>query len=398
MAEKHKEEEIMFRKTSPRLYFALWFLLIGGFGLALAPAAHAIQTGGSISLIPDDYFDLAVVDPGPPAHDGADVFIKVRVNNTSSDTPAFQKTPPPPVQLEDTDPLPATLTKKISVILACKDNACTMPLGGSLQFLGCDMAVAGVTCTAVGNNEVDINVPAGGVPIPAGPPVGTGFLDLVRLHVKVLVTKDQVENQGLIQTFMHAMSDELGISATSSKTKTTVACDLDGCTVLTYTAGPGGVCQKRLHQPAAQILFTAGTDIIQVAVGFVSPQFPVANGDPLTLEIIKVAGPVSLFKATTVAPNLQQSGGSFVFNNPGAPPPGITHVDIDPAGGTVQILNLRAVGDLSALLPTTPTPVPVIFRVTIGATTIDVAGDLVQNPKQPDTTLQLVLPVCPKHS
>jgi hypothetical protein len=406
---KHKEEETMFKKTSSGLYIALWFLLIGGLGLAVAPAAHAVQASGSISLIPDNYNALQVVDGPTP---GADVFVKVLINNTSSDTPAFTgPPPPPPVQIEDTDPLgggtppphgDAKLTKNIIVTLACDDNECTMPHPGVLQFLGCDMAVAGVTCTPLGTNQVQINVPAGGIDLPAGTkPVNNGVLDLVRLHLKVLVTKQQID-LGTVKspTYMHAMTDGLGIMATSSVLGTPISCMLDGCTLLTYAgAETPMVCQKRLHQPAAQILLGSNPQIIQMALGFVSPQFPVANGDQVTVELIKVAGNVSLFKAMTTKPQgLQLSGGSFVYDNPGAAPPAITHVDIDP--GLVfntQIMNLRAVGDLTALLPTQSTPIPVIFRVTIGTTTIDVAGDLTQNPAQPATTLDFKLAVCPRH-
>jgi hypothetical protein len=183
-----------------------------------------------------------------------------------------------------------------------------------------------------------------------------------------------------------------GLTPTPTPTPITLGTPTPGLTPTPTPIDYGqAVCQFRLAKSAGTIRFKRQLDRLELHLGFKAPlQLPVTNGDKLTIEG-SVRG-VTLFATTTQSPFLQKSGSNFVYNEPGAAR-GLTHIDIDSAGTAVQTLNLVANEDLSALLPTQPVPVPIVFNLSIGTTTGFFPGDLVQNPANPETTLDLKLPI-----
>src|SRR5690606_26934346 len=97
------------------LFFS--FLLLLSF--LAAPAADAVQSGGSISLYPTDWGRLQTGDL---------VDVVVSVNNTSSDTPASDFA-------DGVDPVAAKLSGAVTVFLALDGPECTSHVPGKLRFV-----------------------------------------------------------------------------------------------------------------------------------------------------------------------------------------------------------------------------------------------------------------------
>jgi len=361
----------------------LVLLLLVGVGFFAVPTAQAIQTSGSISLIPSAYFELA---------ENQIIDVIVRVNNTSSNTPD----PTPPI--EDTAPQPATLTGTIVVTLACDDNdgntlacaSCT-ERQGALMFVpvganGCVSSAAGVASCAVQGgdaNKVDITMTPGGVALSAGASV-----DVATIRVKVLVKANT-----LAKTFMHAETEGLDIKACSSvRPALCVSCSADGCTVLTYPGG-ANVCPKRLHQFPGIIHVLQGLDDFELHLAIPAP-FAVSAGDAVTVQLANGGG--TLFTATTLSPHLLSNGapklryfdGSVATNGTA----GIRLINTTVRANGDLIVDLIAYEDLSAL----GSPAGLTLTLTMGANSPLTIGpqDWVINPNQGDE-FDLILQPCP---
>lgn len=213
----------MFRSTGPcfrvpsSFSSPFFFLLLLGLALVATPPAHAVQAGGSLSLIPTDW---------GPLHKNELVEVVVAVNNTSSDTPASG------VPADGVDPVPATLTGAVSVLLSCTDPLCNVQAPGKLAFVpggagGCvSKSSAVVSCAASGANGVLITLKPSGITVPAG-----GSLDLATIQLQVLA--DDVGQLGLM-----AMTDPASLRACSSHAKTVCTeCDASGCSLLVLGGG-----------------------------------------------------------------------------------------------------------------------------------------------------------------
>ncbi len=145
-------------RSSWSLYLMTATALMAG---ALAtPVAYAIQSSGSILLVPDDQTGIAP---------NQEVRIGVFFKNTSTRTPDPGPPPPPPPPPVPGAAADALLSGPISVDYACL-NSCECPVArpDDLIFLGCDLTGGVATgCTAGAAGEVLINLPAGLV-IPGG--------------------------------------------------------------------------------------------------------------------------------------------------------------------------------------------------------------------------------------
>jgi hypothetical protein len=182
------------------------------------PAAHAVQTGGSISLFPTDWGRLKTGDV---------IDVVVSVNNTSTDTPASDFP-------DGVDPVPAKLSGGITVLLACNDPECMSQLPGKLKFVpvgasGCvDKATNTDSCAAAGADAVVISIKPAGITIPAA-----GSVDVATIRIEV------VDDENLSQLGLKAMSDPAALKAcSSSEPKVCAECDATGCTTLVFNPVP----------------------------------------------------------------------------------------------------------------------------------------------------------------
>jgi hypothetical protein len=219
-------------RSATRIWTFLSLLVLLSF--ALAPAAHAVQAGGSLSLYPTNWGFLSVGEP---------IEVMVVANNTSSDTPASAAP-------DDARKVSALLSGDIVVQFACVDPQCAMQVSGRLAFEsvggnGCVEKDAGViSCSASGANNVRIRLRNGGVTIPPG-----GSLDLATIRLRVLSA------DGIAQLGMMAMTMPGALRACSTHAPAICAdCDASGCTKLVFT--PSVV--KCPHACPERIVFRGG--------------------------------------------------------------------------------------------------------------------------------------------
>lgn len=193
-----------------------FLILLLGLGLAATPKAHAVQAGGSLSLIPSNWGFLATGDTFD---------MIVRVNNTSSDTLSVS------FPADTTNPKAAALSGPITVTLGCTDDACSTINTGVLQFVavggnGCVAKNAAVTTCAGTANGAVINF-GSVLTVPAA-----GSVDIATIRVKVL------DATLVPQIGIQAMTNTGALVACSTALPSLcVGCHADGCTKVAFTAG-----------------------------------------------------------------------------------------------------------------------------------------------------------------
>ncbi|MEW6270628.1 MAG: hypothetical protein AB1689_15195 [Thermodesulfobacteriota bacterium] len=205
----------MFRNARGTV-FLLSFLSLS---FLAAPAARAVQTGGSISLFPTDWGLLKTGDV---------IDVVIAVNNTSTDTPASD------FPGDGVDPVSAKLSGAITVLLACADPECTTQVAGKLKFVpvgpsGC-VAKANATesCDAAGADAVIVSLKPSGITIP-----GEGSVDVATIRIEV------IDDEGLTRLGLKGMSDPAALKACSTSEPNVCAeCDATGCTTLAFNPQP----------------------------------------------------------------------------------------------------------------------------------------------------------------
>lgn len=182
-------------------------------GVLAAPPAHAVQTSGSIVLVPSQQNAL---DPGQQ------FTIAVYFRNTSTKTPLLPADPLPPPFVA----VAAKLTGPVSVDYACLLTcACTQQSPADIAFLGCDLAGGQATgCAAGVPGEVLINLPAGG-------------LQLAASDAPVLLATLKLKNNlatPLSSHFVRATTEECALQACQTALPPTgcVDCAAEGCTAV----------------------------------------------------------------------------------------------------------------------------------------------------------------------
>jgi hypothetical protein len=185
-------------------------------GVLSAPAAHAVQTSGSIVLVPSQQDAL-------PA--GAPFTVAVYFRNTSTKTPFLQADPLPPPFVA----VPAKLTGPVSVDYACLQScSCAAQSPADIAFLGCDLAGGAATgCAAGVPGEVLINLPAAGLLLGAS-------------DAPVLLATLKLKNNlatPLLPHFIRATTEECALQACQTALPPTgcVDCAAEGCTAVSGT-------------------------------------------------------------------------------------------------------------------------------------------------------------------
>lgn len=216
------------------LLLSSFFLLLVLSFLAAAPAANAVQTGGSISLYPTDWGRLETGDL---------VDVVIAVNNTSSDTPASD------FPSDGVAPVPAKLSGSVTVFLALDGPECTDHVPGKLRFVpvggsGCVDKDAGVTsCTAGGTDSVVVALKPSGITLPGG-----GSVDIATIRIEVL------DAEGLTLLGLKAKSDLAGLRACSSSAPSVCSeCEAKGCSTLAFA--PQGSVIGCPHACPARIIY-----------------------------------------------------------------------------------------------------------------------------------------------
>ena len=207
------------------------FLLLLSF--LAAPAADAVQSGGSISLYPTDWGRLKTGDL---------IDVVVAVNNTSSDTPATDFP-------DGVDPVPAKLSGPVTVFLALDGPECTDHVPGKLRFVpvgpsGCvDKDSNVVSCAASGTDSVVLTLKPAGITLPAD-----GSVDVATIRIEVL------DAEGLTQLGLKGKSDLAGLRACSSNAPSVCSeCEAKGCTTLVFA--PRGSVIGCPHACPARIIY-----------------------------------------------------------------------------------------------------------------------------------------------
>jgi hypothetical protein len=275
------------------------FLLLPSFFLLLsflaAATAHAVQTGGSISLYPTDWGHL---------HTGDVVDVMVVVNNTSTDTPATD------APADGVAAVPVKLSGTVTVFLSLDGPDGMTFVPGVLKFVGCSGLNANVqSCTASGADSVDIKLKAAGITVPPH-----GNVDLATISLEVL-------NAELVpQVGLKGMTEPGALLAcSSSKPSVCADCEATGCTTLLFTANKVKPCP---HPCPSRIIYRGDMatpdffefhGLIDVGNGAIAPltePFVVSLSNALFNPIFTYTLPPGSFTA--------QGPGIFVFNNDGA--------------------------------------------------------------------------------
>lgn len=220
----------MSRNVRGSLLLSSLFLL--AFLLA-APTAHAVQTGGSISLFPTDWGRLMTGDL---------VDVVVSLNNTSSDTPASDFP-------DGVGPVPAKLSGTVTVLLALSGPDCGSFVPGKLKFIpvggsGCvDKNSNVVSCSAAGADSVAITLKAAGITLPAN-----GSVDIATIRIQV------IDADGLTELGLKGVTDVGGLHACSTSTPSVCSdCEAKGCTTLVFS--PSTTPRGCPHPCPARIIF-----------------------------------------------------------------------------------------------------------------------------------------------
>lgn len=345
----------------PKSSWSLWLITVTTLvaGALATPAAHAIQTSGSILLVPDDQTGIAA---------NQEVRIAVFVKNTSTETP----NPPPPVPppLVPGSFVPAILSGPVSVDYACLDNCqCAVSNTTDLTFLGCDLTGGVATgCTPGAAGEVLIDLPPNLV-LPGGDtPV---LLATLRLRNEV-----QDPNQ-LRQHFIRATTEECALRACENLLTqlNCIDCAAEGCTSIRGAAVPEPFsckhgCENKIEffpqSPSKQ-------DLLKVNAVFHQPGY-----DPATqpFAVTVSTGGVTVF--SHAEPFLPKAGTSvYRVTGPGNNvTPGLVEIEVTRRTGIgiggVDCTDdwfkvvVQARGDFSAAASVDPT---VLVEYTLGSTT-----------------------------
>lgn len=273
--------------------FLLLFLL--SFSLIAAPTAHAVQTGGSISLYPTDWGRLATGDL---------VDVVVTLNNTSSDTPASDFP-------DGVDPVPAKLSGDVTVFLALNGPECTDHVPGKLAFVpvgasGCvDKDNNVISCAASGTDSVVITLKPAGITLPA-----SGNVDVATIRVQV------IDTQNIVQLGIKGVTENDGLRACSTSAPSICAeCGAKGCTTLLFVDDTGITgCP---HDCPARIIYrgNAATPDFFEFHGLIRPGPISPPTEPFTVSLRNSQyNPVFTY---TIPPGslTQQGDGTFTYRN-----------------------------------------------------------------------------------
>jgi hypothetical protein len=275
----------------PSLFLFLSFLA--------APAAHAVQTGGSISLFPTDWGRLAKGDL---------VDVVVALNNTSTDTPASDFP-------DGVGPVPAKLSGTVKVLLALASPDCGSFVPGKLKFVpvgasGCvDKDANVVSCAAPTADAVQITLKPAGITVAPG-----GSVDIATVRIQVL----DVDNQKPLG--LKGVTDEGALHACSTSAPSVCSdCEAQGCSTLVFS--PGGVVTGCPHPCPARIIFRgdAATPDFFEFHGLVQLTPPVnPPTEPFSVSLSNaLVDPIFLY-SVPLGGFLEQGGGVFTFDNPDA--------------------------------------------------------------------------------
>jgi len=246
----------------------LWLLVaLVGIGLVGAPAARAVQSSGSIQLIPSKQTGLVLNEL---------ITVDVYFTNTSS------QTPPPPGPLA---PALATLTGPITIDVGCIDCGCSQQNTTALSFIpgvqaGCTAKSAMVTgCAAGGAGEVLINLDAAGVNIPDATPVFLATITLRNNEVDLPILG------------LRAGTGICALKACITPPNDQCAsCSAEGCTFVAGTSPVKDLLRCK-HSCFNQVNFTNGFDayIFQGVAVVDDPNFDPA-AESFTLTLARVPG------------------------------------------------------------------------------------------------------------
>lgn len=286
----------MSRSVRGSVLLLLSFLVLS---FLAAPAAHAVQSGGSVSLYPTDWGRLKTGDL---------IDVVVAVNNTSSDTPASDFP-------DGVDPVPAKLTGPVTVFLALDGPECTDFVPGKLRFVpvggtGCVDKDAGVTtCAASGDDSVVISLKPAGITLPAD-----GSVDVATIRIEVL------DATGLTQLGLKGKSDLAGLRACSSNAPSVCSdCEAKGCTTLVFA--PRGAVIGCPHACPARIIYRgdmATPDFFEFH-GLVEITPPISPQTKVFTLSLSNANFNPIFSFTLPAGSfVQQSAGAFTYRDDNA--------------------------------------------------------------------------------
>jgi len=326
-----------------------------------APAAHAVQTGGSISLYPTDWGRLQTGDV---------IDVVVTVNNTSSDTPASDFP-------DGVTPVPANLSGDITVFLALGGPECMDHVPGKLKFVpvggsGCVDKDANVTtCAASGTDSVVVSLKPAGITLPAN-----GSVDVATIRIEVL------DAEGLTQLCLKGMSDPAGLRACSSSTPSVCSeCDATGCTTLVFA--PRTTVIGCPHACPARIIYRgdmATPDFFEFH-GLITLTPPISpTTQPFTLSLSNALfDPIFSF---VLPPGsfIQQGAGSFTYrNNDARTTGGIAFIKLSKRDGMPNVFKID-IQAFDAGLESKTTLAAMTVRFTVGADPFETTNTWEQKP------------------
>ena len=351
----------MLRTTGTALRVLSSFVSLVLVSLVAASSAHAVQASASLSVIPTDWGPLAQGDV---------IDVVISINNTSTDTPA-NGVP------DGVDPVPATLTGHISVLLACADPLCNSQVSGKLAFVpgavaGCVEKDAGVaSCATSGPNGVLITLKNGGITVPGG-----ASLDIATIRIQVI--DSDVGRLGIM-----ALTDPASVRACSTHSPATCAsCDASGCTLLVFgemtPIGCPHACPERIifRGDLATPDFFEFHGLIHIPNGInpASPGFSISLSNANGVIFQHPAGnePPVVF--------VQQGIGTFTFNNNAARDTGgIAFVKVSLRDGMIDKYKID-VQLLDAMLEPKATLAPMTVSFTISGNTYTTMNDWMERP------------------
>jgi hypothetical protein len=331
------------------------------FSFLAAPAAYAVQTGGSISLYPTDWGRLQTGDV---------IDVVISANNTSSDTPASDFP-------DGVDPVPAKLTGAITVCFALDGPECTDFVPGKLKFIpvgasGCvDKDANVISCAASGANAVVVSLKAAGITLPAN-----GSVDVATIRIEVL------DAEGLTQLGLKGMSEMDALRACSSSTPSVCAeCEINGCSTLVFA--PRGSVIGCPHACPARIIFRgdmATPDFFEFH-GLIELTPPVSpTTQPFTLSLSNALFDPILSFALPPGSFVQQGAGSFTYrNNDARDTGGIAFVKLSERDGQPNVFKID-IQAFDAGLESKATLADMTVRFTVGADPFETTNTWMQKP------------------
>lgn len=302
-----------------------WFVVAVLAVVIAAPTAHAIQSSGSILLVPSKQSGIIKDEQ---------FTVDVYFRNTSTQTP--------PLAL---DAAAATLAGPITIDLGCTDCGCTQQNTSALTFIpgadaGCVTRAPGVTsCAAGGAGEVLINLDPPSLALAASDvPV---LLATIRLELEI----DDAPPLGL-----RAGTGVCALQACNNGA--CVSCAAEGCTFVAGFTIPEEI-ERCKHSCLNTVDFRPNDNdklTIQGVVKVDDPAFdPAAESFTATLSYQG-----NVVATISVPGGIPKSGNKWMFSGPGnANTPGIQLIQIFPQTGpncqNSYKVTVRFFGDLGAL-------------------------------------------------